>query len=357
MLIVDDSVVFRSQIKAVAEQIPGITEIVLAANGKLALQRLESSDFDIMTLDLEMPEMNGLETLQAMRKLSKRPAVLVFSSLSSQGAASTLQAMDLGALDFLTKPCRVTNLEEAHQIMRQELLPRISEICQNLQKQTQASGSPPPAIPIKAGDKAAGPRLNLDALQPEAIVIGASTGGPAALKAVLRGLRPPLALPIFIVQHMPPLFTQSLAENLTELLGIPTAEAKQQATVLPNSIYVAPGDYHLSLKREGPNRIVTLLDQKEKRHSVRPAVDVLFESAAEVYGSRLLGIVLTGMGQDGVAGCLRIKEKRGAVMIQDEASSAVWGMPGAVYRQGAYDRICDLAEMEHILARTLGRAA
>jgi two-component system chemotaxis response regulator CheB len=356
MLIVDDSVVFRSQIKAVAEQIPAITEIVLASNGKLALQRLESSDFDVMTLDLEMPEMNGLETLEAMRKLPKRPAVLVFSAQSSQGAACTIQAMDLGALDVLTKPQRVTNLEEAQQIMLQELLPRISGICQKLQKRTQASQPTRPAIPMRA-DRLPGPLFDRDLIQPEAIVIGASTGGPAALKAVLRSLRPPLTIPIFIVQHMPPLFTQSLAENLEQRLGIPAAEAQHQGVVLPNKIYVAPGDFHLSLKREGPNKIVTMLDQKEKRHSVRPAVDVLFETAAEVYGPQLLGLILTGMGQDGAMGCQRIKEKRGTVLIQDEASSAVWGMPGTVFRLGAYDKVCDLLEMEQILARTLGRAA
>ena len=124
----------------------------------------------------------------------------------------------------------------------------------------------------------------------------------------------------------------------------------------PNRIYVAPGDFHMSLKTRG-DQVLTLLDQKEKRHSVRPAVDVLFESAAGIYGSKLLGIVLTGMGQDGMAGCKTIKDKRGMVLIQDEASSAVWGMPGAVFRLGAYDRVCTLEEMEQVLARTLGRAA
>jgi two-component system chemotaxis response regulator CheB len=356
MLIVDDSVVFRSQIKAIAEQIPCITEIVLASNGKLALQRLEASNFDIMTLDLEMPEMNGIETLQAMRKLPKRPAVLVFSALSTRGADATIQAMDLGALDFFTKPAQVMNLEEAQNLIRQELLPRISQICQKLEKSNPAATPAPPPMEKAIEVDRVWTRINPEIMRPDAIVMGSSTGGPAALKAVLRSLKAPLPYPIFIAQHMPPLFTKSLADNLTELLGIPAAEATDQEIVKPNRIYVAPGDFHLSLKNRG-DKVITILDQKEKRHSVRPAVDTLFESAADVYGARLLGIILTGMGQDGMAGCKSIKDKRGAVIIQDEASSAVWGMPGAVFRQGAYDRIYSLEEMEQLLARTLGRVA
>jgi two-component system chemotaxis response regulator CheB len=356
MLIVDDSVVFRSQIKAIAEQIPAITDIVLASNGKLALQRLETSRFDIMTLDLEMPEMNGIETLQAMRQLPKRPAVLVFSAQSSRGAEAAMQAMDLGALDFLTKPTQVMNLEEAHQLIRQDLLPRIHQICQSLQKNNPVPTALSLAVEANVGMPRSWPRLNIDLMRPNALVIGSSTGGPAALKAILRSLKAPLPYPIFIAQHMPPLFTKSLADNLSELLGIPAAEAQHLDGVRPNRIYVAPGDFHLTVKNRG-DQILTLLDQNEKRHSVRPAVDVLFESAAEVYGPKLLAIILTGMGQDGMAGCKAVKDKRGAVMIQDEASSAVWGMPGAVFRQGAYDRICSLEEMEQILVRNLGRAA
>jgi two-component system chemotaxis response regulator CheB len=355
MLIVDDSVVFRSQIKAIAEQIPAITEIVLASNGKLALQRLEASSFDIMTLDLEMPEMNGLDTLRAMRNLPRRPAVLVFSALSSRGAEATIKAMDLGALDFFTKPANVLNLEEAHQLIRQDLLPRITELCQKLQKKPA-----PAAVPLQTDQRRPtvpfDSRSNFELIRPEAVVIGASTGGPAALKAVMKSLRPPLPFPLFIAQHMPPLFTKSLADNISEMLGIPAAEAQHQEVVQPNRIYVAPGDYHLSLKNRG-DQVLTILDQKEKRHSVRPAVDVLFESAAEIYGPKLLGIILTGMGQDGMAGCKQIKDKRGMVLIQDEASSAVWGMPGAVFRLGAYDKVCTLEDMEQLLARTLGRAA
>jgi len=356
MLIVDDSVVFRSQIKAIAEQIPLITEIVLAANGKLALQRLETSSFDIMTLDLEMPEMNGLETLEAMRKLPKRPAVLVFSASSTRGAEATLQAMDLGALDFIPKPARVMNLDEAHQLIRQDLLPRITQICQNLQRVKV------PSIPFVAPLENSGevartwPRLTLDNFSPDAIVIGASTGGPAAIKAVLRGLKPPLYVPILIAQHMPPIFTKSLADNIAQTLGIPATEGQDQEEVRANHIYVAPGDYHMSLKNRG-DKILIVLDQKEKRNSVRPAVDPLFETAAEIYGPRLLGIVLTGMGQDGLLGCKAIKDKRGAVVIQDESSSTVWGMPGSVFRQGAYDKVCGLKELENLLARSLGRAA
>ncbi len=356
MLIVDDSVVFRSQIKAIAEQIPFITEVVLASNGKLALQRLESSNFDIMTLDLEMPEMNGLETLEAMRKLPKRPAVLVFSALTSRGADATIQAMDLGALDFFTKPTQVLNLEEAHNLIRQDLLPRITQICQKLQKNTTQPTIAPPLVDTAIEPGRSWTRINPEGMRPEAIVIGSSTGGPAALKAILRGLKPPLPYPVFIAQHMPPIFTKSLADNLSEMLGIPAAEAQDQQVVVPNRIYVAPGDYHLSLKNRG-DKVLTLLDQKEKRHSVRPAVDVLFESAAEAYGQRLLGIILTGMGQDGMAGCKCIKDKRGVVVIQDESSSAVWGMPGAVYRLGAYDKVYKLEDMEKLLSRTLGRAA
>ncbi len=367
ILIVDDSVVFRSQIKAVVEGISQITEISLASNGKLALQKLETGQFDIMTLDMEMPEMNGLETLRALKGLAHCPAVIVFSSVTSRGAEATIQAMELGALDFSPKPAQAMNLEEAQKLIRQDLAPKIIQVCQKLQRQRaspitaeRAASNPiaylPEQVSLQFESSKQWSKINLDFFRPAAIVIGSSTGGPSALKSVLRCVRNPLQAPIFITQHMPPLFTKSLADNLSSQLGIPVDEGKHLEVVQANKIYIAPGDYHMSLKNRG-DQVTIVLDQREKRNSVRPAVDYLFESAAEIYGPKLLGIVLTGMGQDGLIGCKAIKDHKGAVVIQDEASSTVWGMPGSVFKHGAFDKMCSLEDLEVVLGHQLGRAA
>jgi len=367
ILIVDDSVVFRSQIKAVVEGISQITEISLASNGKLALQRLETGHFDIMTLDMEMPEMNGIETLKALKSLPNCPAVIVFSAVTSRGAEATIQAMELGAIDFSPKPAQAMNLEEAQKLIRQDLAPKIIQLCQKLQRlkagpmtSERAALNPilhmPEHINLQFEMSKQWSKVNLDFFRPAAIVIGSSTGGPAALKSVLRGVRKPLQAPIFITQHMPPIFTKSLADNLSSQLGIAVEEGRNLEVVQANKIYIAPGDYHMSLKNRG-DQVTIVLDQREKRCSVRPAVDYLFESAAEIYGSKLLGIVLTGMGQDGLLGCKAIKDRKGAVIIQDEASSTVWGMPGAVFKHGAFDKMCSLVELEVVLGNQLGRVA
>ena len=188
---------------------------------------------------------------------------------------------------------------------------------------------------------------------PKVCVIGCSTGGPVALKDLFALIKGPLKHPILITQHMPPVFTKTLAKSIEEQTGIPTKEAKHYEE-LKNQIYVAPGDFHLSLKKSD-DKIFTVLDKREKRNSVRPAVDHLFESASEVFGANTLGVILTGMGSDGADGSVAVKEKGGCILIQDEKSSVVWGMPGAVHKLGSFDQMASIQECCKLVSKLIGR--
>ena len=343
-MVVDDSVVFRSQIKVVLSEIPGLEVTAVAPNGKLALQKLEKSPVDLMTLDLEMPEMNGLETLKAIREKKINVKVIVFAAQSARGASTTLEALSLGAHDVVCKPSgNVGSIEGAQEEIRRDLVPKILQfIPGKTGKEIREAVREEKTTEL--ADKKDWTKKDLAFFRPEILCVGSSTGGPVALENMLRELRGPLPMPMLIVQHMPPTFTRMLANRLEKLTGIPTMEASDGEPLTRDKIYVAPGDYHMVLKREG-DAIVVRLHQGDKRNSVRPAVDELFETAAEVFGDRTMGFILTGMGEDGLEGCTSIKNAGGGVMIQDEATSVVWGMPGAVYHAGAYDQMGGIGEV------------
>lgn len=340
VLIVDDSIVFRSQIKAALEGVAGISVVGVAANGKIALDKLAQLKVDLITLDLEMPGLSGIETLGEIRKRGLPIKVIVFSSLTQRGADAALQALKAGADDVVAKPQGAANsLNRAFEQIREELLPKIRQFAE------KAPVSPAPkASPSPSGYR----RVDITKSRPRCVLIGSSTGGPDALQNVFRGMGGPLPFPILLTQHMPPVFTASLARHLESVSGIPTAEAKQWETPVAGRIYIAPGDYHLTLVRsEGQIRLK--LDQGPKIQSVRPAVDPLFQSAAEIFGADCVSFILTGMGEDGLAGCRAIKQAGGGVMIQNAESSVVFGMPGAVYRAGLYDAMGDLFEIRSML--------
>ena len=329
ILVVDDSVVIRRVVTEELSADPDLDVVGTAANGRIALAKLTQVNPDLVILDVEMPEMDGLQTLAALRKTHPRLPVIMFSAITEQGAAATLDALALGATDYFTKPSGPGGLDASRQVIREELIPEIKALC----SPKSAKVVPPPA-PVGVSPARPG--------RVDAVVIGVSTGGPNALAEVFRALPADLPVPILIVQHMPPMFTRLLAERLTATAKVPVDEAAAGAVAQPGRGLIAPGNFHMTVARDG-TRVRAILNQEPPENSCRPAADPLFRSAAKVYGSGVLAVVLTGMGQDGLRGCEAVRAAGGQILAQDEASSVVWGMPGAVARAGLADRVLPLA--------------
>jgi two-component system chemotaxis response regulator CheB len=353
VLVADDSVVVRRLVTNVLSSSPGIEVVGSAANGRLALTKVEQLRPDLVTLDVEMPDMDGIETLVALREQHPHLPVIMFSTLTERGAAVTIEALMRGANDYVTKPANVGSVAEAMDRVRDELVPRIRSLCSHLVGSDDATASPAAGSP-----GAVARRRTPDSLpRVDAVVIGISTGGPSALAEIVPQLPPDLEVPVLIVQHMPPMFTRLLAERLDRTSPLTVAEAVGRETPAPGTCWVAPGDRHLVVEGAGTASHLAL-DDGPPENSCRPSVDVLFRSAAATYGPHVLGIVMTGMGRDGVRGCADIIEAGGQVIVQDEASSVVWGMPGSVAREGLADDIVPLSRIPAEIARrvAVGRA-
>lgn len=347
ILIVDDSAVYRSKIRAALTGTAWIEIVGSASNGKTALEMLSQKPVDLVTLDMEMPTLDGLQTLRALRQKDKATKVIVFSSSTLRGSEATLEALASGADDFVTKPM-VNDGSSPEEAIRRDLLPKIAQF--RAQVRGEPPSAPKPCLPsAPPRQQPACGTKSLGAFKPAAIVIASSTGGPTAHEAIFKGLGKKLRCPIFIAQHMPPVFTTSFAGRIASFSGLPCKEAID-GEVVTNSIYVAPGDFHLLVKRQ-QGRLVTLLSKLPQRNSVRPAADFLFESAAETYGEGCMGFVLTGMGEDGLAGAKAVKSAGGGIMIQDEKSCVVFGMPGAVFAAKSHDGIGNLEEIRRMLER------
>lgn len=332
VLIVDDSVVFRSQIKSAFEQVDWVDVVGVASNGKIALEKIKLLKPDLVTLDLEMPELNGIETLKEVRSQSLPVKVIVFASTSVSGAQKTMEALHLGALDFVAKP----NGEETKSIY-ELLIPRVSALMKPSENFF--------AVAKSVGHVSA---FAWDKFSPQAILIGSSTGGPTALEKIFSQLKAPFRCPVFITQHMPPIFTASLAARLEKLCGVTCAEGKDGELVQPNRVYMAPGNFHMQIiKQQGTLKIS--LNQQEMENSVRPAVDQMFRSAAALFPGSALGVVLTGMGKDGLAGSHELKKYGSPILIQNRESCVVFGMPGAIHEAGIYDSMQNLEQITHTL--------
>lgn len=338
VLVVDDSAVIRRLVTSAIEQDPEMHVVGAASNGAIALQRIPQLNPDVLTLDIEMPEMDGLETLRRLRREYPQLRVIMLSTLTERGAAITLEALTLGADDYVQKATNEPSLERSLDKLRQELLPKIRQFFRF-----------PASTGLFAASKTGNGSISAAALQiprpqPRALAIGVSTGGPTALGAVLPLLPADFPLPVLIVQHMPPLFTRFLAERLDANCKLSVTEAANGMNVAAGTIFVAPGDYHMKVATAG-DRFSIRLDQSPPLNSCRPAVDALFASLAESYGGAILSVILTGMGQDGLRGIEVLKKKGATVLAQDEASSVVWGMPGAVVHAGLADRVLPLDQM------------
>ncbi len=351
VLVVDDSVVIRSLVTHALEQVAEIEVVGVAANGVIALKRIAQFNPDVLTLDIEMPEMDGLETLRRLRREYPHLRVIMFSTLTERGAAVTLEALTLGADDYVTKASNEGSLDHSLTRLRMELIPKIKQFFRGAAP-TALTG---PRRPPSEGQPARLASLaGYSLLRPKLVAIGTSTGGPAALSAVLPKFPAGFPLPILVVQHMPPLFTRFLAERLSACCHLPVEEARQGDPVVPGRVLIAPGDFHLKLAANG-GKVHVLLDQSPPQNFCRPAVDALFSSVSEVYGGAVVAAVFTGMGHDGLRGVEVLKARGAFILAQDEASSVVWGMPGAVVNAGLADRVLPLNQCaQEILRRTQG---
>lgn len=377
ILVVDDSVVIRQVVSDVLAADPEIEIVGTAANGKIALAKLTQLNPDLVILDVEMPELDGLATLSAIRKSHPKLPVIMFSALTERGAAATLDALSRGASDYFTKPSGPGGIDESRRILREQLVPAVKALAR-AQSHAPKPASPkppsptpkasPPPTPItqntgtpttvasnkitpnastpaaaKPDPSRSEPKHLIDGKQRvEAIIIATSTGGPNALAELFGGLPADLPVPILIVQHMPPMFTRLLAERLTALTKIIVSEAAHKTPLVAGQALIAPGDHHMELAREG-NRLVATLNQNPPENSCRPAADPLLRSAAPLLGPNLLAVVLTGMGQDALRGCQLAAQHGATILAQDEATSVVWGMPGAIVRAGLADRVLPLS--------------
>jgi len=346
VLVIDDSVVVRQMVKGVLSTDAAIEVVGIAANGRIAMEKIPLLKPDLVTLDIEMPVMNGLEFLKALKGTSYRLKIIMFSTLTEHGATATLEAMSLGAHEYVTKPTGTGNLLGAKEQLREELLPKIKSLCPlklpvqarpGLEKRIAAVVKPPAkSIPVFRPRRR--DRIDL-------VAIGISTGGPNTLTTLLPKFPADFPVPIVIVQHMPPIFTRLLAERLNGLSAITVTEAKDGDTLKAGHALLAPGGYHMATRRNGTFLRISL-NQDPPENSCRPAVDVLFRSVAATARSHALAIVLTGMGQDGKLGCEKIVDVGGQTLVQDEASSVVWGMPGAVSKAGLADKVVPLEQMD-----------
>ena len=351
VLIVDDSRIFRS---AVVESLAAEADIEVIGsvwNGTKAIEFIRSRPPNLVTLDVEMPGMDGLETLAAIQKINtdnkdSRPiGVIMLSSHTREGADTTIKALEMGAFDFIQKP-EGKNLKESFRILRRQLVAKIRHF---------AAEEPPAGLTMPL--PAPGPlpetlsRLPADS-RVRGILIGVSTGGPRALSEMLPPLCEKVEVPIFIVQHMPPTFTQSLAKSLNTKCRHTVIEGKHHDIVRERHVYIAPGGRHMLLVKRR-NKIMTVVNDQPPVNGCRPSVDILFKSGATIYGRDAVAVILTGMGADGTEGA-RILKRTGAVIIaQDEATSVVWGMPGSACASGNVDQVMPLGDIPAALAGIL----
>lgn len=348
VLVIDDSAVIRCVVTRALSDEPDIEVIGSAPNGSIGLAKVAQVNPDVIILDVEMPEMNGLEVLRALQQRPQRPCVIMFSSLTERGAATTIEALIAGADDYATKTQPGT-LETAVPAVKARLLPKIRQrFAPALQRDTQDSSEAPTALVQDKHGVRFRPGLR-------AVAIGVSTGGPSALAALVPALPASLSIPVLIVQHMPPVFTRLLAERLGRLTTIPVEEAHDGTTLSRPGIFIAPGDAHLVVGGSAQEPLIRI-EHSEPRNSCRPSVDVLFESVAAVYGAASLGIVMTGMGQDGLQGSRVLKSAGASVLAQDEVTSVVWGMPGSVVKAGLADAVLPLGGIAPAIASTWSRS-
>lgn len=342
VLIVDDSTLFRKVVRDTLSQCPGVEVVAVASDGKTALDKIRHYQPDLVTLDVEMPVLNGIEVLRELQTLPSKPEVIMLSAMTDHGALATNQALRLGAFDFVLKPSQ-SRLEDSCAQLESELLPKIKVLQERLRKQVVAS-------PAQEEDQAPVDLVSrpFDPGCAKVVGIGISTGGPAALSQLLPKLPIALRVPLLIVQHMPPVFTRSLAADLDRTSKIKVHEAENGQVILSGNAYIAPGGKQMKVVTENDRKKILITDDPAER-SCKPSVDYLFRSMAHEYGREAMAIVMTGMGDDGTMGCRLLKRHGCLVVAQEEKSCVVFGMPRQVIAAGLADKVTPLNHMHEII--------
>ena len=355
VLVVDDTVLFRRAVSMALEGVPGVEVVGAAANGRLALARMEALRPDLVTLDIEMPEMSGIEVLEAMRSAGLPAGVIVLSAHTVKGGMLTMRALELGAFDFLTKPeCGAPGENIAS--LRTQLQPMIRAFGRRREIRNILAAPPRQVVspsPVERTESPAAQTRRPRASGPPIVLIGVSTGGPAALARLLPALPAGLGAPVFIVQHMPALFTQALAASLAARSAIRVKEAEDGETAQANCAYIAPGGRQMKLLRGSRGEPVVRITDDPPENNCRPAVDYLFRSVALEFPGRAVAVILTGMGNDGTAGLRMLKRGGAQAIAQDEASCVVFGMPREAILAGVVDTIAPLDSIAAAIVRSL----
>jgi two-component system chemotaxis response regulator CheB len=361
-MLVDDSSIVRGIVAKLLESAPRIKVVATAANGAIAVTLLSKTECDVIVLDIEMPEMDGITALPKLLAINPNVKIIMSSTLTRRGAEISMKAMSLGAADFLAKPSSGLGAADA---FRAELLgkvqaygarARLARISHGPVKSTSVTAASKlttaPLAPRVGGVAPAGPIALRKSIieKPTVIAIGASTGGPQALAEVLKSIGHGVTQPIVITQHMPPTFTAILAEHMNRYAGRPAAEAVDGEVLQGGRIYVAPGGFHMLFEAQGTQTIVRLNDGPLE-NSCKPAVDPMLRSLVDIYKKKLLTVILTGMGYDGLKGSKVVVEAGGALIAQDQASSIVWGMPGAVAQAGICNAVLPLQQIGQAIGR------
>ncbi len=342
VLVVDDSVFMRRMISDMISRLPGFRVVGVAADGEEALRRIAELDPDVVTLDIEMPRLDGFGVLE--RVMASRPKpIVVFSAYTEAGSAAALRALDLGAVDLVAKPSGPISFD-------------VARVEARLFEALEAAVAADVGALVGEHGKEAAPVTAPGLSDEAAVAIAASTGGPRALSYVLGSLPADLGAAVLVVQHMPPGFTTTLAARLSQIARLPVAEASGGETVVPNRAWIAPGDFHMRVRRTD-DRVRITLDQRESMWGTRPAADALFPSVAEAYAGRCVGVVLTGMGRDGAHGLAAILAAQGRTIAQDRETSVVFGMPGRAVELGAAELVVPLEEIPGAIVRCLGELA
>ena len=360
LMLVDDSAVVRRLLAQVFRAEDGVEVVGTAADGRQALERIDELSPHVVILDVEMPVLDGLGTLKELRARWPKLPVIMFSTLTERGAKATLDALSYGANDYVAKPSNTGALANSLESVRNGLVPLVREWGSIGRRRAAASGGLSGAPGHGAAPGAVEPPLSSTAvaLRPEhgrsqhveAVVIGSSTGGPNALADLVPQMPADIGVPLLLVQHMPETFTRLLAHRLDDTSAITVVEAEPGLAVERGVLYIARGGVHRVVERKAGG-VVIAFDDGPAENSCRPAVDVLFRSAARVWGPAVLGVVLTGMGQDGLDGSRHIDAAGGRIITQDEASSVVWGMPGAVAGAGLSSENIPLSGVAQAICR------
>lgn len=345
VLLIDDSSLIRRLLSRVLKQDPLIEVIGEAEDGKEGIEQARLLQPQVIILDIEMPVMNGIQALPQLKKVAPKARIIMFSTMTESGARATLDALAAGADDYVTKPSNTGSFAETAGQINKQLAPMIKALAASrttypsLRSIIEAKEAPKPK---PSGDHSWLTVKGEGA--PEIVVVGVSTGGPQALQAFVPALPADLNVPVLIVQHMPAMFTRLLAERLDAQSAVSVGEGRNGQVVRPGEVWFAPGGEHMYVTREG-NDIVLATDTAPPVNECRPAVDPLFESAVQCFGSRVLGVMLTGMGNDGLAGAEKIKSVDGRMVVQDQATSVVWGMPGMVAKADLADEVLPLPQI------------